>query len=316
MDPGAKSNSLDTKTYEPACNGHDTITLYLSYQPPFLWDNLLAFLAGRTVPGAEIVADDAYHRTVALLHRGRILRGWITIRHEEKKKALTVTIPQALQPVLPQVKERVIILFDLRCRPWEIYDRLAVMNDIKDGICLPGTRLPGCFDAFEMAVRAVLGQQVTVKAARTLAGRIVRAYGAELATPINGLTHTFPAPSDICGLDGLIENHLGPLGVTRARARSIRALAEGLLSGEIDLSAGAAPQEQMKKLLALPGFGVWTVNYLAMRALGWQDAFPHTDYGVKKALAGRTAGEILALSEQWRPWRAYATINLWQSLTP
>lgn len=289
----------------------DVITLYPGYRPPYLWDNLLAFLAARTVPGVEYVAGQAYHRTVAIPHDGKTYRGWLTVQHAEKKKALAVTIPVTLLPVLPQVLARVKDLFDLRCEPWEIYHRLAVMNEIKDGMCLPGARPPGCFDAFELAVRAVLGQQITVKAAHTLAGRIVSVYGTALDTPVDGLTHTFPSPADICGLDGPIENHLGALGVTGARARSIRALAEGLLSGEIDLSGRPDPQMQMEKLLALPGFGTWTVHYVAMRALGWPDAFPHTDYGVKKALAGRTAKEILALSEHWKPWRAYATINLW-----
>ena len=306
-------SALRGKTKSPNSGSKDTITLYLGYRPPYLWDKLLAFLGGRTIPGVESVAGSSYHRTVIMPRGGETFRGWLTVRHAEKKKALAVTISVALLPVLPGILARVKRLFDLSCEPWEIYSRLAVMNDIKDGLCVPGTRLPGCFDAFEMAVRAVLGQQITVKAARTLAGRLVSAYGTALVTPVDGLTHTFPAPADICGLAGPIEDYLGALGVTGARARSIRALAEGLLRGEIDLSGRADPRVQMKKLLALPGFGPWTVHYVAMRALGWPDAFPHTDYGVKKALAGRTPKEILELSEPWEPWRSYATINLWTS---
>ncbi|NQS76875.1 MAG: helix-turn-helix domain-containing protein [Peptococcaceae bacterium] len=300
---------------KPATPGEaDTITLYAGYRPPYLWDTLLDFLAGRNIPGVESIIGGAYHRTVALSHGGKTYRGWISVRHAEKKQALAVTLPVTLLSVLPQVWTRVKRLFDLHCEPGEIYGKLAVMNEFMAGICRPGTRLPGCFDPFEMAVRAVLGQQITVKAARTLAGRVAGTYGQALSTPIDGLTHTFPTPAHIAGLEGPIEDHLGPLGVTGARARSIRSLAEKLLSGEIDLSGRTDPQKEMKKLLALPGFGPWTVNYVAMRALSWPDAFPHTDYGVKKVLAGRTAKEILALSEPWKPYRAYATINIWNSL--
>ena len=162
------------------------------------------------------------------------------------------------------------------------------MNDISPGLCLPGTRLPGCFDSFEMAVRAILGQQITVAAARTLAGRVAASLGTPLETPVPGLTHTFPTPADICAFGDSPGDVLGPLGVIGSRARAIAALAKGLVAGELDLSQGADPEEQMKKLLALPGFGPWTVRYVAMRALGWPDAMLETDYGVKKALPDRT----------------------------
>jgi AraC family transcriptional regulator of adaptative response / DNA-3-methyladenine glycosylase II len=220
----------------------------------------------------------------------------------------------SLLPVLSKVLARVKHLFDLYCDPVEVYEQLKSMNEIKDGMCVQGTRLPGCFDPFEMAVRAILGQQITVKAAQTLANRIVSTYGTVASTPISGLTHYFPTPEEICNLEPPIEDHLGVLGVTGARARSILALATAIMQGEIDLSRNSDPEIQMKRLLGLPGFGPWTVHYVAMRALGWPDAFPHTDYGVKKALEPYTPKEILNLAEQWRPWRSYATINLWNSL--
>ena len=291
----------------------DSITLFLGYRPPYRWDSILAFLEGRAIPGVELVFDHAYHRTVVMPHNGQVHRGWLTVRHDEKKHVLALTISEALLPVASKVLARVKHLFDLYCEPEEVYRTLDVMNHIKAGICVPGTRLPGSFDAFEMAVRAVLGQQITVKAAQTLAMRIVEKMGAEIITPIAGLTHTFPTAADFCSLDH-IEDHLGVLGVTRTRSRSIQALAMGLLNGEIELTPNADPALQMQKLLDLPGFGPWTVQYIAMRALSWPDAFPHTDYGVKKALEGYSAKDILALAEAWRPWRAYATINLWNSL--
>jgi AraC family transcriptional regulator of adaptative response / DNA-3-methyladenine glycosylase II len=179
---------------------------------------------------------------------------------------------------------------------------------------VPGIRLPGCFDPFEMSVRAVLGQQITVKAAKTLANRFAAALGEKIHTPFEDLYCTFPGPEEILNIKKPVENYLGALGITGARSRSIYALAEALSSGAITLSPRAGPEEETRKLLSLPGFGPWTVQYVGMRALSWPDAFPHTDYGIKKALAGKTGREILARAEAWRPWRAYAAINLWNSL--
>jgi AraC family transcriptional regulator of adaptative response / DNA-3-methyladenine glycosylase II len=230
-----------------------------------------------------------------------------------EKNSLALTLSPSLLPVLPKALFRVRLLFDTDCGPLEIYEKLSVMNTLAPGLCLPGTRLPGCFDPFEMAVRAVLGQQITVKAARTLAKRFAATLGEKIITPFEDLTHTFPGPEKITAIKS-IENFLGALGITGARSRSIYALAEALTAGKITLSPRAGPEEEMQKLLALPGFGPWTVNYIGMRALSWPDAFPHTDYGVKKALPGKTAKEIVALSESWRPWRSYAVINLWNSL--
>lgn len=188
------------------------------------------------------------------------------------------------------------------------------MNELAPNICVPGTRLPGCFDPFEMSVRAVLGQQITVKAARTLAMRLATVFGEKAFTPFAGLAFTFPQADRICALGVQIENHLGPLGITGAKSRSILALAKALTAGSITLSYRADPGPELEKLRKLPGFGPWTVQYVAMRVLGWPDAFPHTDYGVKKALSGMPAEEILSLSQAWRPWRSYATINLWNSI--
>jgi AraC family transcriptional regulator, regulatory protein of adaptative response / DNA-3-methyladenine glycosylase II len=307
-------SSFRKKTDRSREGGMDGITLFLGYRPPYLWDNILAFLNERAIPGVESVADHAYHRTAVIQSCGKTYRGIISVRNVEKKNVLAVTVCVALLPVLQAVLARVKHLFDLDCDPVEIASRLSVMNEIKEGLCVPGIRVPGCFDGFEMAVRAVLGQQITVKAARTLAGRIAGAYGAELKNPAHGLTRTFPTPADIYSLDEPIENHLGVLGVTGARARSIRVLAEGIESGDIKLSVSADPEMQMRKLLALPGFGPWTVQYIAMRALRSPDAFPYTDYGVKKALNGRAQKQILELSGQWEPWRSYATVLLWNSL--
>jgi AraC family transcriptional regulator of adaptative response / DNA-3-methyladenine glycosylase II len=244
-----------------------------------------------------------------------VYSGWIQVAHVPKKNALAVTVASGLLPVLSKVLTRVRYLFDLNANPAEIDRTLEVMNDYRPGSYVSGTRVPGCFDPFEMTVRAILGQQITVKAAQTLARRVAETFGEPIATPFEELRYLFPSARAIAELPQPIADRLGPLGVTGARARCIHTLAEALQRGKLQLSLTADPLEQMDRLLALPGFGPWTVNYVALRALGWPDAFPHTDYGIKKALEPLDAKQILALSEAWKPWRSYATINLWNSLS-
>jgi AraC family transcriptional regulator, regulatory protein of adaptative response / DNA-3-methyladenine glycosylase II len=291
------------------------ITLSLGYRPPYAWDSLIAFLGARAMPGVESVAEGSYRRTAVVRKCGTTHRGWLSVANLPKQNALSVTVARTLLPVLSQVLARVRLLFDVNCSPDKVEEKLATMRGLVPHISVPGIRVPGCFDPFETAVRAVLGQQVTVKAANALAGRLARSFGEGISTPFEELTLAFPDPDKLCTLTGPIENNLGPLGITGARARSILALAKALVANSITLSYSANPTEEMEKLSALPGFGPWTVQYIAMRALGWPDAFPHTDYGIRKALSNRPAQEILSLSRKWSPWRSYATILLWNSLS-
>ncbi len=186
-----------------------------------------------------------------------------------------------------------------------------MMDELQPGLCVKGRRVPGCFEPFETAVRAILGQQITVKAAGTLAGRMAAELGTPVETGIEGLTCTFPTAADIVALGDGIQERLGTLGVIAARSACIRALAEGLERGEIHLDQSADPEREMEKLQALRGIGGWTAQYVAMRTMGWPDAFLETDAGVKHALPDRSAKELLALAERWRPWRSYAVVNLW-----
>ncbi|QHQ61491.1 helix-turn-helix domain-containing protein [Anaerocolumna sedimenticola] len=306
--------ALRKRTLEEKKHNSD-LTLALGYRLPYPWEEMQHFLAGRAIPGIEIVKDNTYMRTVHLVTAdGKHVYGWVRVGHRPQKNALTVTVSETLMPVLPQVLARVRHLFDLYCDPDAVYETLRVMNDIRPGLCVLGTRLPGCFNAFEMAVRAVLGQQITVKAASTLAARIVDTYGMPIQTGIEGLTHVFPSPEDILALDGPIENHFGPLGVIAARSRTIYELARAIVQGEIDFDFPAQPEEEIKKLMTIRGIGSWTAQYIAMRAMEWPDAFLETDVGVKKALQPFTSKELLEMSEAWRPWRSYATINLWNTL--
>lgn len=300
-------------TEEKRHNGN--ITLALGYRPPYNWEEMLRFLAGRAITGIEIVENGEYMRTVHLENTaGKHVYGWIRIGHNPKKNILSVNVSETLLSVLPQVLARIRHLFDLYCDPEAVYETLQAMNDIRPGLCILGTRVPGCFNTFEMSVRAVLGQQITVKAASTLSARIVQTYGTPIQTGIEGLTHVFPSPEDILALNGPIENHLGPLGVIATRAKTIYELSRVFVQEEIDFDLPSQPEEEMKKLMTIPGIGSWTAQYIAMRSMEWPDAFLETDAGVKKALQPYTSKELLRMAEAWRPWRSYATVNLWNTL--
>ncbi|MDR2054875.1 MAG: helix-turn-helix domain-containing protein, partial [Desulfovibrio sp.] len=204
------------------------ITLFLGYRPPYEWETLLSFLAGRAIPGIESVAGGRYRRTVTVRSGNKTHRGWISVLDAPQKNSLAVTLSPALLPVLSKVLSGVRSFFDVNCNPQEIFEKLAAMNSLAEGLCVPGIRLPGSFDPFETAIRAVLGQRITVKAARTLVMRFASVFGERIATPFQELTHTFPPPETVCGLTPPVEDRLGPLGITGARARSIFSLAEAL----------------------------------------------------------------------------------------
>ncbi|UFS70636.1 helix-turn-helix domain-containing protein [Geomonas sp. RF6] len=292
----------------------DSLTFTLAYRPPYAWNELLSFLRDRAIPGVESVTAEAYRRTAAIRKGDTVHKGWISVSPAPRRDALTATLSMSLLPVLPQALARIRHLFDLDSDPAAVQEKLSSMAALSPHLPVAGIRVPGSFDAFEMATRAVLGQQVTVKAARTLATRLAASFGEKVETPFAELCCTFPLPERVCGLEP-VADHLGPLGVIGARARSIQALAQGISSGSITLSPHADAAQEMAKLLKLPGFGPWTVQYVAMRALGWPDAFPDTDYGVKKALATLPEGKRRELPKTWSPWRSYATISLWNLLS-
>ena len=197
-------------------------------------------------------------------------------------------------------------LFDLSCDPAEIATALGTLAQSR-----PGLRLPGAVDGFELAVRAILGQQITVRAARTLAGRFASRFGDAIDAPIPALRTLFPSADRIAALE---VSDIAELGVIAARARAILALARAIASGELRLEAGADVESTLERLRSVPGIGEWTAQYVAMRALSWPDAFPHTDYGVLKAIGEQNPRKVLAHAAQWQPWRAYAVMHLWKSL--
>jgi AraC family transcriptional regulator of adaptative response / DNA-3-methyladenine glycosylase II len=278
----------------------------LSYRPPLDWTRLLNFLSARAIPGVESVNEGAYTRTVAIQRQGHVHAGHLEVRHAPAEQMLLVRLSDELLPVCAVVLERLKRLFDLNADPAAIE---WVLGGLAKG--RPGLRVPGSFDGFEMSVRAILGQQVTVVGASTLAGRFVARFGTPLAKPRGALTHLFPAPERIAKAAA---SEIAQIGLPGKRAETLRALAQAMASGALRLEPGGRVEETMAQLVRLPGIGEWTAQYIAMRALSWPDAFPHTDLGIQKALAETNPKKTLEMAERWRPWRAYAALHLWASL--
>jgi AraC family transcriptional regulator of adaptative response / DNA-3-methyladenine glycosylase II len=232
--------------------------------------------------------------------------GWIAVAPDAKKPVLGVEISLSLLPVLSPVLARVKRQFDLSADPRLIASRLGPLAKGREGL-----RVPGAFDGFETAVRAILGQQVSVRAATTLMGRFARAFGEPVETPVPGLTHLSPTPERVAGAE---PGELTALGILSGRAGAVLALARAVAEGRIGLDCRADIERTKAQLRELPGIGEWTAEYVAMRALSWPDAFLHTDLGVRKALGNVSPRRALEAAEEWRPWRAYAVMHLWKSL--
>ena len=294
-----------TQKHGAAANLSD-FSFRLSYRPPLDWERLLGFLSRRAIPHVEVVSDGVYFRTVRIQRRDRELVGSIRVSHEPKGRVLAVRLSDSLLPVCAAVLERTKQLFDLHAEPAAIYTALQILPGLK-----PGLRVPGSFDPFEMAVRAILGQQISVAAASTLTGRLAVHLGDALPTPAHSLTHLFPTPARMAWASA---TEIKALGITGRRAETLIALAKAVVNGELILESGRRVEEALTQLNKIPGIGEWTAQYIAMRALSWPDAFPHTDLGLRKALNGITAGEVLTMAEKWRPWRAYAAMHLWNTL--
>ncbi|MBS0658852.1 MAG: hypothetical protein JSR82_11490 [Verrucomicrobia bacterium] len=276
-------------------------TLLLPYEPPLAWDALLAFLAARAVVGVEAVVEGAYLRTVECGGH----RGWLSARADLDAAGITVELAPTLAPVQEAVAQRLRSLFDLDCRPAVIE---AALPDLPPGPA--GLRVPGAFDGFEIAVRAILGQQVTVAAATTLARRFGHRFGEPIAGAPAPLDRLTPRAEVVVAAS---QDELGQMGIIRTRGAAIRALAAAVADGTLTLGPGQPPAETMARLRTLPGVGDWTAQYIALRALAWRDAFPSGDIALQKA-AGLPAKALLARAEAWRPWRAYAVMRLWCSL--
>jgi AraC family transcriptional regulator of adaptative response / DNA-3-methyladenine glycosylase II len=337
--------------------GRDSIMCSVSYRPPLDWCGLIDFIAYRAACGVEAIDGTAYLRTVSIKGRS----GWIRVTPElgvrsaelgtrnselregrseigisespsHKRHSLKVEVSNSLAPVLPEVLVRVRRLFDLAAEPCAIAEALGEL------VLNPGIRVPGAFDGFEIAVRAILGQQVSVQAASVIAGRFSQAFGEPIDTPYPQLNRLTPSPAKIAALD---PSDIAATGIIASRARAIVSLAQAIVDKEIVLRPGSDVAATMARLCKVPGIGPWTAEYVAMRSLSWPDAFPASDLGIRKALAlrpviedrgdrphpplgtspgaGEDSGlpsekEVLARAEAWRPWRSYAAMHLWRTL--
>ena len=285
-----------------------TSTLQLAYRPPYDWNGVLAFLAVRALKDIEWVTADSYSRTVRLGDA----KGWIRVTQSPKTHALLLEFTHSLTPALPGLLSRVRALFDLNARPDMISKHLARDPRLARAVrSNPGMRVPGAFNGFELGLRAILGQQITVRAATTIGGRLAEAFGDPIVTPFAELSRLTPSAARIAAAS---VDDIARLGIVSARARSLIALAEAQRSQALCLDGGAhqSPDHSIKRLAELPGIGQWTAQYIAMRALRWPDAFPKEDIAVRNNLGGVTAKEAEALSQTWRPWRSYAVMHVWR----
>lgn len=290
-----------------AAPADDVLNLELSFRPPYDWPAVRMFLSARAIVGVETFDGACYRRTVRIASVGRDYVGWVGIGLSASMPALRVAVSASLARVLSPVLARVKALMDLSCNPAEVAAALGELAARR-----PGLRVPGAFDGFELAVRAILGQQVTVASARTVAGRLAGALGDRVETPCAALTTVFPSATRVADTSPRL---IARLGMPEARARTIVALARCVADGDLVLMPNADIETTLTRLRALPGVGEWTAQYIAMRALAWPDAFPHTDLGVMKALGEKGARRVLEAGEAWRPWRAYAVMHLWMATT-
>jgi len=288
-----------------------TMKLTLGYRAPFAWRAMLEFLAARAIPGVELVDLEhlTYARTVVLGAR----RGFFTASAGARTRTIDVTVSASLARSLMAVSTGVRGLFDLDADPRAIDDHLVRDVTLRRRVrAVPGVRVPGAFDAFELAVRALIGQQISVRAATTIAGRVAARFGAPIETPIAGLDRTFPSANRLAVATRAA---LRSIGLTAARASTLRTLAEAIVHGQVTLDGPHDDVATVASLEALEGIGSWTAQYVAMRALHAPDAFPSTDLGLVRAL-GVTPRVLRERSRAWSPWRAYATMHLWQGGQP
>jgi AraC family transcriptional regulator of adaptative response / DNA-3-methyladenine glycosylase II len=274
---------------------------HLRFRPPYQWKSMLTFLAARATPGVEAVGLGSYRRSISF----NGCHGYFEVRLDEGDDALAVHLQIADLRSLYRIIERIRSMFDLNA-DWAAIAQ-ALGTDPALGTLIsgePGMRVPGCWNGFELAVRAILGQQISVKGATTLAGRIAKSFGQPFSGPA-GLTHIFPTP------EILADAELSSVGLTKKRAETIRALARAVSSGGIRFEGIRDSNACLMQLVEIPGIGNWTAQYIAMRALGEPDALPTGDFALLRASGLRTSRDLEKRAEAWRPWRSYATIYLW-----
>lgn len=275
----------------------------LNFRPPYHWPGVLDFLAPRCTPGVEAVEAGRYRRTISVGGG----HGYFEVSLDQDRHVLVSRIEFGDPRWLFMIVERIRAMFDLNA------DWISISKTLRNDPILaerlqanPGLRVVGCWDGFELAIRAILGQQVSVKTATTLAGRLANRFGKPVRGP-RGLTHLFPEPA------ALADAKLASIGLTATRAQTIRSLARTFCDGKISFTGVVDPEGFVERLCEIPGIGEWTAQYVCMRALGQPDAFPSTDLGLLRAMSLSSPKELERRAEAWRPWRAYAAMYLWRS---
>ncbi|MCH1599553.1 MAG: helix-turn-helix domain-containing protein [Pseudomonadales bacterium] len=283
------------------------IEISLSYRPPYDWSAILAFLAYRAIPGVEAVTETSYARTFRLDEKaGHFVASFDAEAHQIHLK---ISYPETRH--LYHIIDRVRSLFDLRADSAQIDAFLsqdALLRPMVERF--PGQRVPGCWSGFEVAVRAILGQQVTVKAASTLVARIAERYGRPYDCELEGLDYTFPEPAELMDAD------LNGMGIVGQRIAAIQAVARMVAAGELRMDCGVDTETFGEKICCIKGIGEWTAQYIAMRALNDPNAFPHSDLILRRAATAPgetlTPKQLRERAEPWQPWRAYCVILLWR----
>ena len=282
------------------------MTFKLAYRPPLDWAHLLSYFKTRCIKGVECVREPTYWRTVALVDRqGKLHEGWISISPDPKQHALQLTLSDSLEAVIPVVIARVRSLCDLDCEPDVIHQALGELAQPATGL-----RVPGAWDGFEIAVRAVMGQVVTVKAALTLVGRIAESASCKVATPDPELYQRFPLAQDFLKIS---DATFAAYNIQPRKVDILRHLATLIVQGELVLDTSADYQQTYQQLLATKGIGPWTASYIAMRTLRWPDAFLADDYWIKKLLKVSTTKQAETIAQAWKPWRSYAVMYIWRN---
>jgi len=300
-----------TGVAEESVGAAGAVTVKLGYRPPYDWGAILSFLRARAIPGIEAVSDCRYARTIAVGGQGGIL-----VVEPAERNCLKVTVRFPNLRNLPAIIARVRRVFDLAADPMAIGAHLSRDPVLAPLVAArPGLRIPGGWDGFELAMRAILEQQITMPAAMRLAGRLVLSYGEKILDPAAldlGLTHVFPTPRQLVGVD------LAAIGMPKARRTALSALAAAAVADPLIFGPRRSLEVAIDQLRSLAGVGEWTAQYIAMRELREPDAFPATDIGLMHALSDasgvrQSRAGLLARAEQWRPWRAYAALHLWAS---
>jgi AraC family transcriptional regulator, regulatory protein of adaptative response / DNA-3-methyladenine glycosylase II len=287
------------------------VVVNLGYRHPYDWDAILSFLGARAIPGIEVVQSGRYARTIAIDDG----RGVLVVEPADRN-CLKATVRFPNLKNLPAIIARARRVFDLAADPQAIGAHLSQDPVLAPLVAArPGLRVPGAWDGFELAVRAILGQQITVSAATRLAGKLVSFHGENIVDPVargQGLTHVFPTPAQLAGVD------LAAIGMPKARRTALSSLAAAVVADPLIFGPRRSLEDAVAQLRSLPGIGEWTAQYIAMRELREPDAFPAADIGLMRAMSDArgvrpSPAELLAHAERWRPWRAYAALHLWAS---